>query len=266
MLSVLLQGPGRGGGGGGGAYAHYNASDAFKCDRIHITPLSTVFGLVGATLAVPLVYLAIIKLNQVCKQRAVELTDQQRRATEQMDHHRRRVRHNPTLRAVERSSLYLSTDGQAARTLTVRTATACYGHHIRNSKAAFNLHIDSRDGLRSVTANSVTEWGGFDICGSLVLDSPTHRYIAFTKFFANYSVHAGEFNSELLPLVVRGSWYTEAGMGDGGPFTMTFKQPLIIVDTEAQLALPEVVVDNNGAACGGQIPQSPPPPYNGDSC
>jgi len=100
--------------------------------------------------------------------------------------------------------------------------------------------------------------------GSFVVSSHTHGYMAFIKTYTRYNVmYAGEFDTvQQQSLVVRGSWYTEAGQSDGGPFTMTFEQPLSIVDTQptpAAVVAAVVVADGSAAS----QPQAAPLPAAG---
>ena len=85
------------------------------------------------------------------------------------------------------------------------------------------------------------------------LASPQHAYLAFTKsYHAGYAVqYAGQLDASQQSIVVRGSWYTAAGDGDGGPFSMTWAQRLSIVDSEQ----PAVAAAAAGvvAAAGAQL-------------
>lgn len=239
MLSILLQGPGGGGGGGGGGGSHssyHSGSGGGSCSTTCAIVIGSVVGGLGALFALVLVLIACSK----------------KKITQQIDYHRQVATLSPTVnKQIDCSNLVLSANGQSTHSLTVHCTTTYRGHTANNrawSVASFELTIDNDAMSRLITGSGDDQWGHFQVCGSFVLDSPTHGQVKFTKSYASYNVqYAGEVGS-VRPLDVRGSWYTDAGTGDGGPFTMTFDQPLTIVDTGAQPTSAAVAVDSSTAA------------------
>jgi len=274
MLSVLLQGPGGGGYIGGGGYdGSYGATGGGDCSKTCIIVLSCVFGFIGLLFAIPLILYTIVALHKCV---------QQCRASRQIKHHKRKATLTADIKAADRSSLFLSTPGRLARTVTTSTTTTYRGHTANNTaerSATFDVTFDSSYN-RAITGSGSDSWRDFTVRGSFVLDSLTHGYITFTKAYARYDVqYAGEFDTAEQPLVVRGSWYTAAGTSDGGPFTMKFAQLLTIMDTAPPVAA-AVVVDidapgiqpkpaplaaaGSGSAVGAvsDMRQAPPPSYD----
>ena len=172
----------------------------------------------------------------------------------------------------DRRELYLSTDGQPHTQLSAWVDTVYSGNTRNNAakrSATFQLHIDNHS--RAVTATGTDAWGTFDIRGQLTIGSPTQGWLAFTKAYPTHSCkYAGEFNNSSQPLSVSGSWTTTAGASDFGTFTMTFKQPVSIINSasEATVAIP--IHDGHGmdespVAAGRsmdvEMTQPPPPAY-----
>ena len=263
MLSVLLQGEGGGGGGGGshgGSFSHGGTAGSTSCSTTCAIVLGSVFG--GLGLCIALVIGIVIW--------------QETRKPGRMDSYKQKSTLSADIKPVDRANLYLSANAQATRTLTVGCTTSYRGHTVNNRaerQAAFDVTFDNDTTTRTISASGNDSWSHFDVCGSFVLDSATHGHVEFVKSYARYTVqYAGDFDATQQPLVVRGSWYTSAGTGDGGPFTMTFSQPLTIIDTAPTAA---VVVDINAADDHTQPPQlaaeataggyastlQPPPPY-----
>jgi len=248
MLSVLLQGPGGGGGGGGGGGSHstYHGSGAGgSCGTTCAIVIGCIFGGLGALFV-------LVMLLVYCAKRGI---------TQQIHQHREKATISPDVRATDRKNLRLSSAESTSGTFTVHCSTTYRGLTANNrawSGAEFDLHFDNDAVTRLFAGSGKDAWQSFQITGTYVLGSPTHGHIAFTKSYAAYNVqYAAEFDTSREPLVVlNGSWHTDAGTSDGGPFTLTFMQPLTIVDTgEQPVSTEAVVVDINGAA---HPPQAPP--------
>ena len=178
-------------------------------------------------------------------------------------YHRRRATLSPVVRALDLAVLCLASNGQPTRTLTV-TGTTTYSGHRRDSRAertaTFDITFDNDSSARAITSSEEDSWNDLNVRGTFVLDTATHGYMELTQSYARYSVqYTGVIDGSQQSLVVRGSWYTAAGGGDGGPFTMTVAQPLGIVDTAPpSFAAAALAVDINEA--DSSIEQQPAPP------
>ena len=247
MFSVLLQGEGGGGGGGyhGGGYTHYGSTlGGGSCDT---TCVIVIVCVVCGVVLVPCLLLIVYRSVRNSRT-ARSIQSYQQQATLDMG-----------VKAADRPAMLLAVAGQpACRTLTVQATTTYRGHTANNRAervAVCELTLDNDSSARTLAGSGVDAWGQYDIRGTFMLDAPTHGRCEFAKSYASYKVrYAGEIDAAQQPLSVTGSWHTEAGTGDGGPFSMTFAQPLHVVDMAPVPEAVALAVDAGAAAYQQQPP------------